>query len=235
MATKLESKNANDSSAEEHNSLTTLNNRASLTQGIDVPSPVDDDDTILVPGTVESAKLEQGLLLSEDWEVYTESVIGSQFHVTTTADSSLMSYLYDFFNTTVYDHPGNLTGNIAEVLTNQIRSNNPGDNVNATVLNGRAWTDKTYIRARCQWLILPSSETILTRVLLVVSICITKGQGLWKSSTAALLLHKLGGWTEEELSLTWEQTSEQLDAKTERMVATLKRDEDGAHGFYKAP
>lgn len=48
MATKLESKNANDSSAEEHNSLTTLNNRASLTQGIDVPSPVDDDDTILV-------------------------------------------------------------------------------------------------------------------------------------------------------------------------------------------
>lgn len=88
------------------------------------------------------------------------------------------------------------TENIAEALTNQMRSNTAGDNMDATIVLGEAFTNETFIHARWEWLILPLFLATLTGCLLVLSIYATRRQALWKTSAVALLVQKLEGGTE---------------------------------------
>ncbi|KAI1244604.1 hypothetical protein MGN70_014480 [Eutypa lata] len=60
------------------------------------------------------------------------------------------------------------TENIAEALTNQMRSNTAGDNMDATIVLGEAFTNETFIHARWEWLILPLFLATLTGCLLVL-------------------------------------------------------------------
>lgn len=76
----------------------------------------------------------------------------------------------------------NMTNNIAKTITNQIRSNSGGDNFNATVTTGHANFDETYIHVRWLWMVLPLAEAILATVLLSLSIFITRGHPLLKTS-----------------------------------------------------
>ncbi|KAK8074284.1 hypothetical protein PG994_005183 [Apiospora phragmitis] len=88
-----------------------------------------------------------------------------------------------------------ISTDLAAALTNQIRSVDPGDNYNATTVQGQAVYDETYIRVRWPWMILPLVETALAALLLVASIIATGGMPLWKTSGLAFLVS--GGWEEE--------------------------------------
>ncbi|KAK7973418.1 hypothetical protein PG988_007552 [Apiospora saccharicola] len=85
--------------------------------------------------------------------------------------------------------------NIAASLSNQIRSADPGDNYNATTVEGKASYEETYIRVRWPWMILPLVEITLAALLLVASIIITGSVPLWKTSGLAFLVS--GGWEED--------------------------------------
>ncbi|KAI0430193.1 hypothetical protein F5Y09DRAFT_356272 [Xylaria sp. FL1042] len=85
----------------------------------------------------------------------------------------------------------NLTVNLATTLSNQIRSTNPGDNKNATMLRGTAHTKETYIHVRWPWTILPAASVLITSSLLAFAILINMKHPLFKSSALALLFHGL--------------------------------------------
>ncbi|KAI0190742.1 hypothetical protein EV127DRAFT_364920 [Xylaria flabelliformis] len=85
----------------------------------------------------------------------------------------------------------NLTTNLATTLSNQIRSANPGDNNNATMLRGTAYTKEIYIHVRWGWTILPTAAVFITSILLTYSILINMNRPLFKSSAIALLFHGL--------------------------------------------
>lgn len=96
----------------------------------------------------------------------------------------LANYLYttDFQNFTI---------NLATTLSNQIRSTNPGDNKNATIHHGTAYTNEIYIHVRWPWAILPTAAVFITSILLICAILVNRKHPLFKSSALALLLHGL--------------------------------------------
>ncbi|KAI1082114.1 hypothetical protein F5B20DRAFT_534390 [Whalleya microplaca] len=55
-----------------------------------------------------------------------------------------------------------LSNNFAEAVTNQVRSLDPGDNLNDTMLPGTAYHQESFINVRWGWLILPLAETLFT-------------------------------------------------------------------------
>ncbi|KAI1276772.1 hypothetical protein F5Y07DRAFT_129259 [Xylaria sp. FL0933] len=85
----------------------------------------------------------------------------------------------------------NLTVNLATTLSNQIRSTNPGDNKNATILHGIAHTKEIYIHVRWPWTILPAATVLITSLLLAFAILVNMKHPLFKSSALALLFHGL--------------------------------------------
>ncbi|KAI0864701.1 hypothetical protein F4860DRAFT_463187 [Xylaria cubensis] len=85
----------------------------------------------------------------------------------------------------------NLSTNLATTLSNQIRSANPGDNNNATMHRGTAYTKEIYIHVRWGWTILPTAAVFITSVLLTCAILINVNRPLLKSSALALLFHGL--------------------------------------------
>ncbi|KAI2473629.1 hypothetical protein F4781DRAFT_139361 [Annulohypoxylon bovei var. microspora] len=121
---------------------------------------------------------------------------------------------------------------IADTLTNQIRSNK-GDNYDASTIKGEAFFNETYIHVRWGWMSLPLAEVVLTAFLLVVSIVITRKQPLLKESIIALLLSRLEGWSEDELSVSGPQTREDLDELAEKMIAKLETDDPGRLRFQR--
>ncbi|KAI1105522.1 hypothetical protein F4804DRAFT_341127 [Jackrogersella minutella] len=122
---------------------------------------------------------------------------------------------------------------VAKTVTNQMRSKNPGDNYNASITTGMAFTNVTYIHVRFGWIALPLAEVVLTAFLLVVSVVITRKQPLLKDSVIALLMSKLEGWPENELNVTGPQTQEKLDDLAEKMVAKLETDSLGRLRFER--
>ncbi|OTA93616.1 hypothetical protein M434DRAFT_30752 [Hypoxylon sp. CO27-5] len=122
---------------------------------------------------------------------------------------------------------------IAETLTNQIRSNNPGDNYNASIITGTAYFNETYIHVRWGWMTLPLVEVILTAFLLGLSIFITRKQPLLKDSVTALLVSGLRGWSDDELDVSRPLTQEKLDDLAEKIIAKLEVDEKGRVKFVK--
>ncbi|KAI0815971.1 hypothetical protein GGR55DRAFT_631245 [Xylaria sp. FL0064] len=85
----------------------------------------------------------------------------------------------------------NLTVNLATTLSNQIRSTNPGDNKNATMLRGIAHAREIYIHVRWPWTILPAATVLITSLLLAFAIFVNMKHPLFKSSALALLFHGL--------------------------------------------
>lgn len=125
----------------------------------------------------------------------------------------------------------NFTSNLATTLTNQIRSTNPGDNRNVTLLNGRAFVSETYIRARWQWLAFPATVTVVTTILLSLSIVINRNYPLFKGSALALLFHGLGEWPHSSTQSL--NTVEDLEYTAKNMTTSLMEDDEGVLKFMK--
>ncbi|KAI1388617.1 uncharacterized protein F4822DRAFT_251625 [Hypoxylon trugodes] len=122
--------------------------------------------------------------------------------------------------------------NIAEEITNQLRQSNPGDNPNATMIEGDAYMQETYMVVRWGWLALPLLETLIAAGLLVLSIYLSYGQPLLMTSNIALLLHPLKGWGDDELRVTPE-TINSIDRWAEKENAQLISDEKGNSRFVR--
>ncbi|KAI1414724.1 hypothetical protein F5Y13DRAFT_158200 [Hypoxylon sp. FL1857] len=122
---------------------------------------------------------------------------------------------------------------IADTLTNQIRSNDPGDNCNASTVTGRAYFNETYIHVCWRWMTLPIAEVALTTFLLGLSIAMTRKQPLLKDSVTALLVGRLHGWSDDELEVSGLPTQEKLDDLAERIIAKLEVDDGGRLRFVR--
>lgn len=139
----------------------------------------------------------------------------------------------------LYNDITNITQNVADSLTNQLRGgrsqvgNDIGDNANATISDGETYWNETYVKVRWPWLIIPLVETVLVSALLIVTIWISWGEVLFKSSVAALLVHGLEGWTADELIVGTHETAEKLEKVFQGMEAKFEKDETGVLKFMK--
>lgn len=122
--------------------------------------------------------------------------------------------------------------NLAETLTNQVRSASPGDNRDAITWPGKAFYQETYWRIHWAWVTLPAIEVAVTITLLGVSIAFATNQPLFKSSPLALLFHPLGEHTEDILSHGMRRrTIGELQDHAKNMRVELREDEDGTLKF----
>jgi hypothetical protein len=140
----------------------------------------------------------------------------------------------------LYNNISNITQDVADSLTNQLRggrtqlSGDLGDNANATTLGGEAYWNETFVKVRWPWLIIPLAETVLVSVLLIVTIWVSWGEVLFKSSVAALLVHGLDGWTGDEVEVGKPETAEKLEKVMGKMVGMFERDGGGVLKFVRA-
>ncbi|XXG94969.1 hypothetical protein Hte_001228 [Hypoxylon texense] len=197
--------------------------------------------------------------MGTDYYSYVANSTGHAFNVSQMAVFSLPQYLHTFLSATVRHNiyrPDNTvnkpenqlleTGfalqnsdlksvitDIADTLTNQIRTKDHGDNYNASIITGAAFFNETYIHVRWGWMALPLAEVLLTALLLVLSIMITRGQPLLRQSVIALLTNRLEGWSEDELHVPEPQTQEKLDDLAEKMLAKLEADDVGHFKFLR--
>ncbi|TGJ82311.1 hypothetical protein E0Z10_g6455 [Xylaria hypoxylon] len=105
-------------------------------------------------------------------------------------NSGLSEFLY-------YTDLSNLTANLEETLTNQIRNSSPGDNLDGEMWPGQAFYQETYWHVHWPWVVLPIAEAVITIILLGVTIIFSRKQPLFKSSPLALLFHPLEGYKEK--------------------------------------
>lgn len=125
----------------------------------------------------------------------------------------------------------NLTANIADTLTAQLRSAGK-DNAVATAAEGRARYRETYYHVRWPWILVTAAEVVATAVLLGVSIFLTRRQPLLKGSSMALLAFGLHGWTDEEIQGVGAPTD--LDKSSKGMWARFGQDEEGYLKFLRS-
>lgn len=155
------------------------------------------------------------------------SIIDSYPRTNTQVDS-------DSFNLGFFLYASDLnvvTQNLADTLTNQIRSTSPGDNLNTTKVAGNAYITETYIRIRWQWIVVPLAEAVLTCVLLIISIFTTRSEPLLKSSVLAFLFHPLEGLRAKDLNMNEINTPSKLEEVSETMMAKLETGKDGRVRF----
>ncbi|ORY63891.1 uncharacterized protein BCR38DRAFT_202057 [Pseudomassariella vexata] len=176
---------------------------------------------------------------------------GSTFNISRMGVETLPSYLQTLLTSVVYHDQSrpariedetlqmgyalyktdlfNMTKNVADAISNQIRSNEPvGDNFNATTVSGLAFFQEAYIRVRWPWMIVPLAETAMAAFLLVISMMFTRNQPLLKTSIFAYLFAELEGWKEGDLRVSRPPTQEKLAALAEGMRARWEYEQDGA-------
>lgn len=195
-------------------------------------------------------------MLGAKYYYYLANSTGHEFNISEMAVLTLPKYLTTFLTTKVTHNiyrpdagPGSqlleigfalqnsdleaVIMGIADTLTNQIRTKDHGDNYNASTITGAAFFNETYIHVRWGWMALPLTEVLLTALLLVVTIIITREQPLLRQSVIALLTNKLEGWSEDELHVPKPQTQEKLDDLAEKMLAKLEADDVGHLKFLR--
>ncbi|KAF6833180.1 hypothetical protein CPLU01_05699 [Colletotrichum plurivorum] len=126
----------------------------------------------------------------------------------------------------------NLTRNLEAVLTDQVRSIDPGDNKNATMFTGgRALGRVTFIRVRWAWFALPVAAVALALGLFFTTVVLTRQTPLLKDSLLALLFYPLMGWAENEVYVNGPQTNENLQKLAGTLRGRLEIDAD--QGRYR--
>lgn len=120
---------------------------------------------------------------------------------------------------TTDDVPANIA-RLAQSMTEALR-NSP----NSTAHGGDAYVWKAYVHVRWAWLALPIGLVVSSLILLLVTIWDTRSTriGFWKSSAVATLLHRLEGWSDEDLEVS---TSKDLLLKSKSMQGRVS-EEDG--------
>jgi hypothetical protein len=118
--------------------------------------------------------------------------------------------------------------NIATSMTNRIR-----EDTNRTQVFGTSYREETYIHVSWPWLILPGVVVLMSVVLLVASIVLSRGdkQGLWKSTTLVPLFVHMRGWEHEGLIVgRWSE----MENQAKGMKGRLRRDGQGGLDFLRA-
>ncbi|KAI1746972.1 hypothetical protein F4782DRAFT_552818 [Xylaria castorea] len=135
----------------------------------------------------------------------------------------------------LYADLANMTKNIEETLSNQIRSSSPGDNGWAEMWPGQAFYEETYWQVHWSWILLPVTEVLLAASLLAVSIMVSRVQPLFKSSALALLYHGLDNIDEDpDLCGDGENNLDILENKAKYVEVELRKDSNGNLKFVKA-
>ncbi|RYC59420.1 hypothetical protein CHU98_g6781 [Xylaria longipes] len=144
-----------------------------------------------------------------------------------TTDFSVGEYM-------LYADLANVTRNVEETLSNQIRSSSPGDNGWAEMWPGQAFYEETYWQVHWYWILLPVTEVLLAASLLAVSITVSRAQPLFKSSALALLYHGLDNIDEDPgLRGDWENNMDDLEKIAKHVDVELKKDLNGSLKFVK--
>ncbi|KAI0550936.1 hypothetical protein F4679DRAFT_572603 [Xylaria curta] len=163
--------------------------------------------------TATSSQLSHGSIVKEELQLidvqteggyytFSSSSAGTNFTIDVDSTLYLTDHLRILLTQTVGDVEShspylyttdfrNFTTNLATMLSNQIRSTNPGDNKNATMLRGTAYTKEIYIHVCWRWAILPTAAVFITSILLTCAILTNMKHPLFKSSALALLFHGL--------------------------------------------
>ncbi|KAI8625948.1 hypothetical protein F5Y19DRAFT_488675 [Xylariaceae sp. FL1651] len=127
--------------------------------------------------------------------------------------------------------------NVATEISNAIRIKNRQQNSNTTTVKGYAFGTETYIDVRWEWVLLPVVETVLTVVLLVATIIVTKRshQPLLKSSVNGLLFQGLKGWTAADTArqVDGKETPEKLDDISKSFEVRFHEDQGGRLRFLR--
>ncbi|KAI8966089.1 hypothetical protein F5Y11DRAFT_366345 [Daldinia sp. FL1419] len=126
----------------------------------------------------------------------------------------------------------NLTQNIEDTLTNQIRSTSPGDNRDAVTQAGRAFHQQTYWRVHWPWLMLPAIEVLATAALLGVCVVATRDQPLLKASPLALLFHPLDGYGGDEQVCCMRESIGTLEELAREVRVEFREDGHGLLKFF---
>ncbi|KAM0414680.1 hypothetical protein ACHAPT_013483 [Fusarium lateritium] len=120
---------------------------------------------------------------------------------------------------------------LSETLTNQLRTNDDGDNREATKVDGTAFFKEPVIVVRWGWFVLPALEVFFTIVLLFWVIIINGSVPLLKTSVMAYMVYPLSGWRNEEMVVEG-QTGEKLDRLAEGMCGKME-ESDGGYAIFK--
>jgi hypothetical protein len=108
-------------------------------------------------------------------------------------------------------------------------------NMNATILNGSAIREDTFVHVRWYWLVLPINLTVLGIVLLVLTIVGNKGSEtpLLKSSALATMFHPLEGFTPDEMEIREPKNAAALSGVARGMKVQLRADRKTILKFEK--
>ena len=121
---------------------------------------------------------------------------------------------------------GKVTKNIAATLSNQIRSADSGDNLNATTARGQALSTETYIYVQWPWLIVPLAATALGAILLLLSIIVTWNRPVLKESVFPYFLFGMDEQLQKRLSASHPQTGEEMALAAKHVRARLLRNDN---------
>lgn len=89
---------------------------------------------------------------------------------------------------------------------------------------GQAFVQQTYIQVRWAWLILPLFETVLSTILLVLTIVITRDRPLWKNSALAVMLHGYREEPQNEMDTQDLGPQKSLTDLRKKLLVTLNKD-----------
>ncbi|KAF2966525.1 hypothetical protein GQX73_g7072 [Xylaria multiplex] len=198
--------------------------------------PTQSIDPIRLDDTLISRKTGKNYSISADTDLGFKEFISLAFNQTVSkgvaySGPQLIHLDYLLYNSNLTQ----VANNFAAAVTNQIRSADPGDNNNVIMSPGQAFYEETYFHVEWVWASLPLAEIILTVLLLIISIILTRKQSLLKESVTALLFHGLEGWSEADLRVDSPETIEKLSKHASRMKARLAEDGRGHLKFTRGP
>ena len=121
----------------------------------------------------------------------------------------------------------NMTSNMASAVTGQMRSQDPGDNFNATSRAGTATFSETYIHVRWGWLVLPMAEAVLAAVLMSMAIVATMSQPQLKESVMPYFVYGLDPNVREGIVRREPWGADDMEAAAKEYLVGLREGKDG--------
>jgi len=122
----------------------------------------------------------------------------------------------------LFENLGDVAQNISSALSNYMASS-ASYNSNATQHVGVAYAHMSTVVVQWGWLILPITEALLVTVLLAVTIVVSRGMPLWKTSALAALFHGLEGEVPDRASVgkNFRETDAELESRAKKVRVKL--------------
>ena len=140
---------------------------------------------------------------------------------------------YDFSRLFYYGNGSTITSAIATTLSNQIRNFNKADNVNAAKVTGEARSQEIFVQVRWPWIITPLLEALLSHILLVVCILLTRRENLIRTSLIAPLLYGVELNDSEHRKLLDLGAVEKIEEESKGVLVTFRQNDQGHPSFIQ--